>query len=245
MDKDWGWGIVWKVAVVDDQASVRTQMQSYFDRYQQEHSERFRLYPFEDPVTFLDRYRPEYDLVLMDIDMPSMDGLTAARRLRKLDPGVVLMFVTNLAQYAINGYEVSAVDFVVKPVSYAKFAFKLKRALKLAAPKDRKMVLIRTDKGTMAVEREDVTYVEVQGHNLFYHTRETTYRVRGSLKQAEEELGGMPFFTCNKSYIVNLAFVDTVRENVAVVDGDEVVVSRPKKKTFMEALAAYYSFASS
>ena len=236
---------MWKVAVVDDQASVRAQMQSYFERYQQEHGERFQLYPFEDPVLFLDRYRPEYDLVLMDIDMPSMDGLTAAHRLRKLDPKVVLMFVTNLAQYAINGYEVSAVDFVVKPVSYAKFAFKLKRALKLAAPKDRKMVLIRTEDGTMAVERDDVTYVEVQGHNLFYHTVETTYRVRGSLKQAEEELGGMPFFTCNKCYIVNLAFVDAVRENVAVVAGDEIVVSRPKKKTFMEALAAYYNLPAS
>ncbi len=236
---------MWRVAVVDDQASVRTQMESYFERYQQERGERFQISAFQDAAQFLDRYQPEYDLVLMDIDMPGMDGLTAAHRLRKLDPGVVLIFVTNLAQYAINGYEVSAVDFVVKPVSYAKFAFKLERALKLALPKDRPMVLIKTEEGTVAIQRGDITYVEVQGHNLFYHTGEETYRVRGSLKQAEEEFGEMPFFTCNKCYIVNLAFVDAVRENVAVVAGDEIVVSRPKKKAFMEALAAYYNRAAS
>jgi DNA-binding LytR/AlgR family response regulator len=232
---------MWKVAVVDDQASVRTQMESYFERYQEERGEHFQIFSFQNAALFLDRYQPEYDLVLMDIDMPGMDGLTAAHRLRKLDSEVVLIFVTNLAQYAINGYEVSAVDFVVKPVSYAKFAFKLERALKLAAPKDRPMILIKTEDGTVAVQRGDITYVEVQGHNLFYHTEEKVYRVRGSLKQVEEEIGGMPFFTCHKCYIVNLAFVDAVRENVVVVAGNEIVVSRPKKKAFMEALAAYYN----
>ncbi len=232
---------MWRVAVVDDQASVWTQMQSYFQRYQQERGERFQISYFENATLFLDRYQPKYDLILMDIDMPGMDGLTAAHRLRKLDPHVVLVFVTNLAQYAINGYEVSAVDFVVKPVNYGKFAFKLERALKLALPKDRPVVLIKTEDGTVTVEREDVTYVEVQGHNLFYHIGEETYRVRGSLKQAEEEFGELPFFTCNKCYIVNMAFVEKFRDNVAVVAGEEIVVSRPKKKAFMEALAAYYN----
>jgi len=234
---------MWKVAVVDDQASVRDQIQSYFEQYQQERGERFHIASFADASLFLDRYQPEYDLILMDIDMPGMDGLTAARRLRKLDPKVVLIFVTNLAQYAISGYEVRAVDFVVKPLYYDKFAVKLERALKLALPKNRPMVLIKTEDGTVALERGDVTYVEVQGHNLFYHTGEETYRVRGSLKQAEKEFGEMPFFTCNKCYIVNLAFVDAVRESVAVVAGEEITVSRPKKKTFMEALAAYYNHA--
>jgi DNA-binding LytR/AlgR family response regulator len=232
---------MWRVAVVDDQMSVRSQMESYFERYQAEQGEHFQISSFQNATLFLDRYHPKYDLVLMDIDMPGMDGLTAAHRLRKLDPKVVLIFVTNLAQYAINGYEVNAVDFVVKPVNYAKFAFKLNRALKLATPRGRPMVLVKTENGTVAVQQESITYVEVQGHNLFYHTKEETYRIRGSLKQVEDAFGEMPFFTCNKCYIVNLAFVDAVRENVAVVAGNEIVVSRPKKKAFMEALAAYYN----
>ena len=232
---------MWRVAIVDDQQSVRTQMQSYFERYQQEHQQQFRLSLFGNAELFLDQYKPVYDVVLMDIDMPGMNGLAAARRLRKLDEQVVLMFVTNLAQYAINGYEVSAVDYVIKPVDYSKFEFKLTRALSMVPPKNRQMVLVRTEDGVASVERADVTYVEVQGHSLFYHTASETYRVRGSLKQAEADFMPPQFFTCNKCYIVNLAYVEEIRNNVAVVAGEEVMISRPKKKPFMEALAAYYN----
>ena len=87
-----------------------------------------------------------------------------------------------------------------------------------------------------------MTYVEVQGHSLFYHTASETYRVRGSLKQAEADFTPPRFFTCNKCYIVNLAYVEEIKNNnVAVVAGEEVMISRPKKKAFMDALAAYYN----
>lgn len=230
-----------RIAIVDDQAFIREQLRNYTERYRREAGEQFTLSTFENAELFLTNYRPEYDIVLMDIDMPGMDGLTAAHRLRAMDPSVVLMFVTNLAQYAIRGYEVSAVDFVVKPVNYDQFAYKLTRALKLTPSTERRKLLIRTEIGTVTLDRDDVTFVEVQGHNLFYHTDGTVYRVRGSLKQAEETFGELPFFTCNKCYIVNLAYVEEVRENVTVVAGEEIIVSRPKKKAFMEALAGFYN----
>ena len=233
---------MWRVAIVDDQLSIRTQMQSYFERYQEDHQQQFRISSFGNAELFLDQYKPVYDIVLMDIDMPGMNGLSAAHRLRKLDEQVVLMFVTNLTQYAINGYEVSAVDYVIKPLDYAKFEFKLTRALGMVPPKNKSMVFIKTEEGIVSVEQDDVTYVEVQGHNLFYHTKSETYRIRGSLKQAEAELLSPRFFTCNKCYIVNLAYVEEIKNNnVAIVAGDEVMISRPKKKAFMEALAAYYN----
>lgn len=232
---------MWRIAIVDDQPSVREQMKSYFERYQSEHQEQFQIALFAHAELFLADYKPVYDIVLMDIDMPGMDGMTAAHRLRKLDGQVVLIFVTNLAQYAINGYEVSAVDFVVKPVDYAKFEFKLARALGRVLPRERPTVMIRSEDGIVLVEQDDVTYVEVEGHNLFYHTASGTYRTRGSLKQAEAEFAPPRFFTCNKCYIVNLALVEGVKDNIAIVAGNEIAISRPKKKRFMEALAAYYN----
>lgn len=233
--------MIWKIAVVDDQAAVQRTMQDYFRRYTQEKGEQFQLFFFENAERFLERYRPVYDVVLMDIDMPGMNGMDAAHRLRNLDESVVLMFVTNLAQYAIKGYEVSAVDFVVKPVTYSKFAFKLNRALKLVPSKERPTVLIRTELGTITLEQDRITYVEVQGHNLFYHTDKNVYTMRGSLRHAEEELDADKFFLLHKCYIVNLAYVEEVNGFTVVVAGEEITVSRPKKKAFMEALAAYHN----
>lgn len=232
---------MWRIAIIDDQLPVREQLQSYFERYQNLHQQQFRLSLFENAEVFLNQYKPIYDIVLMDIDMPGVNGLTAAHRLRKLDGQVVLIFITNLAQYAINGYEVRAADYVIKPLDYAKFEFKLTRALGMVAPKSKPTFLIRTEDGILSLEQDDVTYVEVQGHNLFYHTVSEIYRVRGSLKQAEADFALPQFFTCNKCYILNLAFVEKVKNNIAVVVGDEIMISRPKKKAFMEALAAYYN----
>lgn len=232
---------MWRIAIVDDEEWVRDQLKSYFFRYGQEHGEEFRVNLFALSELFLTNYKPIYDMIIMDIDLPGMNGLEAAHRLRELDERTVLMFVTNLAQYAINGYEVSAVDFVVKPVNYRTFEHKLTRALTFVPEKHRPALLLKTEMGTVTVELDDVKYVEVQGHNVYYHTVKNTYRTRGSLKQAEQELDDPQFFMCDKCYLVNLAYVEGVNGNTITVDGKELNVSRPKKKAFMDALAAYHN----
>ena len=109
------------IAIVDDDENIRQQLQSYLKKYTENFGEDFVVSEFSIPEAFLTNYKSNYDVVFMDIDMPGMNGLQAAKRLRELDEKVVLIFVTNLAQYAIKGYEVAATDFVVKPVEYSKF----------------------------------------------------------------------------------------------------------------------------
>ena len=230
-----------RVAIVDDDARMRNQLQSYFAQYSETHREQFQLSVFGFAELFLTNYKPVYDIVMMDIDMPGMNGLEAAHRLRKLDERAVLLFVTNLAQYAINGYEVSATDFIVKPVSYKIFEYKLTRAMKYVPEDGRPMLLLKTETGLATVAMDDVMYVQVEGHNIFYHTEKEIYRARGSLKQTEQELNDPQFFMCDKCCLVNLAYVEAVNGSTITVGGEELSVSRPKKKAFMDALAAYHN----
>lgn len=230
-----------RIAVVDDDERVRLLLKSYIERYSASCSEPLQASLFSFPELFLTNYRPEYDIVLMDIDMPGMDGMETARRLRELDERVVLLFVTNLAQYAIQGYEVAATDFLVKPVSYDTFAYKLSRAIKFVPESRRPSLLLRTENGTVTVEMDDVKYIEVQGHYVFYHTHKDIYRVRGSLKGTVEELNDPAFFVCDKGYIVNLAYIDAIGQNTVTVAEETINVSRARRKALLDALSAYHN----
>lgn len=230
-----------RIAVVDDEPLMRERMQSYLEQFgkQYGHAMNIRVFPFSE--LFLTNYRPVFDIVLMDIDMPGMNGMEAARRMRQLDQRAVLIFVTNLAQYALQGYEVDATDFIVKPFSYEKFEQKLLRAVRRLPRSDRPYLILKVEDGSVMVSIDDIKYVEVQGHNVFYHTVREVYRVRGSLKETFKELNDPQFFICNKCYIVNLAYVAAVNGSDVVVDDESIEVSRPKKKALMNALAAFHN----
>ena len=103
------------IAVVEDNEREREILTEYLKRF----SPQFAIEVFSSAVIFLTDYTPKYDIVFMDIDMPCLDGMSAAAKMRKLDDRTCLIFVTNLAKYAIKGYEVQAFDFMVKPLTYA------------------------------------------------------------------------------------------------------------------------------
>ena len=110
------------VAIVEDEIDAARRLEVCLARYSQDHPDvRFDVTVFSEPTGFLDAYRPVWDIVFMDIEMPNMDGMSAARRLRVLDEQVILIFVTNMAQFAAKGYEVDALDYVIKPFSYNDF----------------------------------------------------------------------------------------------------------------------------
>ena len=118
------------VAIVEDDAQASALLQDYLKKYSEETGNGFQVSVFKDALSFLDGYVPEYQLIFMDIKMPGIDGMEAARRLRALDDSVQLIFVTNMAQYAIKGYEVRAMDFIIKPVEYSSFFMKMKRVMR-------------------------------------------------------------------------------------------------------------------
>ena len=118
-----------KIAVVEDNDAMRAQLCGFIAQYAQESGHQLDVTAFSDGAQLVEPYRPGFDIIFLDIEMPKLGGMPTAERIRRQDPDVVLVFVTNMAQYAIRGYEVDALDFVLKPVSYYQFSTKLERAL--------------------------------------------------------------------------------------------------------------------
>lgn len=117
-----------RIAVVDDERRCREEAAGFVARYFGGDDSRYKLSFFENGAEFLERYRPVYDLVLLDIEMPLMDGVETAQRLRALDEQVVLLYMTRMAQYAAFGYDVDAIGFLIKPIEYYSFELKLRKA---------------------------------------------------------------------------------------------------------------------
>ena len=114
-----------RIALVEDEAEVRAQLQGYVQRHTRQYGTEFAVTEFADGMELLDDYRPVYDILFLDVEMKHLDGMETARRVRQLDKDVIIVFITNMAQYAIGGYAVGALDYVLKPVPY--FAFSQQR----------------------------------------------------------------------------------------------------------------------
>ncbi|MDR1093252.1 MAG: LytTR family DNA-binding domain-containing protein [Clostridiales bacterium] len=225
-----------KTAIVDDEDSSAQILADYIERYARESGEDFEIERFADGDEITADYKPVFHIIFLDIHMKRVDGLRAAEFIRRLDKDVILIFVTNMAQYAVKGYAVDALDFLLKPVGY----FAVSRILKRSAERVKKMrdnfLLLPTDSGTVRMNLAEVAYIESFRNKMSVHTVSETYSLSATLTELEKKLADKHFFRCNKSYLVNLAFVKAVRGNTAVVGKCEISLGRGRKKPFMDAL---------
>lgn len=227
------------VAIVEDEPNVVKLLESYLDRYAKERNKQIAYFPFSDAMNFVSDYAPKYDLVLMDIEMPLMNGYDGAVRLRELDKDVCLVFVTNMVQYAVKGYAVDAMGYMVKPVDYPALAIQMDKVCERVKSKGY-CISIKVDDGIKRLSLNDLYFVEVRGHYLVYHTSEGKYSELNSLQNREKELQNHHFFRCTRYAIVNLKHVAEVRDNFIVVGGEQLEISRRKRKDFLIAMSEYY-----
>lgn len=228
-----------RIAMVEDEAAVREQLQGYIQRYTRQYGTKFAVTEFSDGVEILDAYRPVYDIVLLDVEMKHLDGMETARRIRELDRDVVLLFITNMAQYAIKGYAVGALDYVLKPVPYFAFSQQLQKAEEKLRRRARHYLAVPVEGGLRRLDTAQIYYMESESHRVHFYTEEGEFAAPGALKTFEEKLADLPFARCNSGYLVNLAQVKSVQQGLAQVGPYELQVSRPKRKSFLAALADY------
>lgn len=227
------------IAIVEDNKQDRDIIISYLKRYEKENGCSFKITEFLNAITFLTNYNPIYDIVFIDIQMPHMNGMEAAVKLRETDSSVLLVFITNMSNYAIQGYSVNAVDFVVKPVSYYNFAAMLSKVLRIRE-KRYDEIMLKTPEGGRRMPTHEIIYVEVIDHKVIYHTEKEDIEIWETLKTQEQKLISCGFARCNNYCLVNLKYVDRFTGSTLTVKGREIAITRTKKKDFMKQLVEYY-----
>ena len=230
---------MFRIAIVEDEDAFAEDLQNYLLQFQKESGERFLIRRYTDGDEIAEGYSGDHDVILMDIQMRFMDGMTAAEKIRELDREVIIIFITNRADYAIRGYQVDALDYVLKPVNYISFAQKMRRALERLGNRQQEQVVLNTRSGMLRVDTGKIYFVESEGHQLLYHTAIGDHYVRGRMQDAEEMLSGRDFFRINKGCLVNMKHVDGVQDGCCLVHGAKLLISRARRAQFMAALAKY------
>lgn len=228
-----------RIALVEDDETYRGEYLEYLRRYELESGQHFHITTFTDGDEITASYRGEFDMILMDIAMRFMDGMTAAEQIRLVDDEVVIIFITNMPQYVMKGYAVDALDYVLKPVNYFAFSQRIDRALSRMSNRRRRYISVPVKGGIKKLDIAHILYVEVRDHDLLYHTATESILSRGTLAEAEERIGSPQFFRCSKCYLVNLEYVDGVQGGDILLAGDCIAVSRAKKKDLLDALNNY------
>lgn len=233
--------MAYRILIVEDTPAEADALHAHLDRYAAEKGLDFTVTVLSSAMEFVSTSHPA-DLIFMDIDLPGINGMEAARILRERDGETPLVFVTNLAQYAVSGYQVDALDFMVKPVEYADFALRMDRAMRVVKRSSAETLALPTADGVRVVRLADVLYIDIVKHDLHYHLagEMEPLHMRGTITHAASQLADKGFLKIAASCVINMAQVARIRAtSVVMSDGTELYYSRSQRKAALEALAAY------
>lgn len=220
-----------RVAIIEDETIHAENLQAVLNRYAEENGKSFDIKWYQSPLNFKDTYSCQFDMLFFDIKMPGIDGMQLAKKIREIDHNVVICFTTSLAQYAIEGYSVNAVDYILKPYSYEEFQLKMNRIFNKFLKEEKKYILCQKDRAKYKIPVDNIIYIDTNIHQVGVHTEHESYTRYASMGEIEKELAGCGFMKINSCYLVNTKAIQSVhRDECVMKNGTSLKISRSHYK---------------
>lgn len=242
------------IAIVEDEKAHADVLSLFLETWMQERNIVYCIRKFTSAAAFLFEWEQNqaWNALFFDIQMPGLNGVELAKRIRIDNGRVAIVFVTGVTDYLLQGYEVEALHYLIKPVDAEKINSCMERILaRCREQEERKVILTEArelaggQKGSRVALRllpEDILYIEAFAHNTELHTKEKCYFVSDGISVWRERLPEETFCSCHRSYLVNLYHVVRLeREAVILDDGRLVPLSKKSYKDVNQAFIRFYS----
>lgn len=229
------------VAVCDDSHKMADSLKGLIEAYGKSGQKEIRTVVYYSGRDLLDRYSCSIDILFLDVQMPEIDGIAVAERIRQKDKKVIIIFLTSFVQYALEGYRVNASNYLIKPISRKRLNMELDRWVGELEKKEEPFLAVHNDSGEYKILLKSIRYIETYKRNLMIHTDSADLICYQKLKAVEEKIGQHGFVRNHASYLVNLFYVENIeRMNLQLTTEEILPIGKSKKKSFMEQLGRYW-----
>lgn len=228
------------IAVIEDDNVAFENLSNMLNRFSNEFKQDFEIKWFKSGEEFLETIDIIYSIIFLDVDLPGINGLEIAKRIRDVNNVSSLIFVTNLAKYVQFGYEVDAVSYLIKPIEYNSFSLVFNKAINKYLSNTANDFIIKIPGGMEITSLDKLMYIEIMFHKLNYHLIDKNIEKTGSLKSIEKIVLDRGFIKCHNAFIVNPKFIERVDKNDLIINGDRIPVARNRRKEVLDKLSDYY-----
>ena len=230
------------ITMCDDDPEIIATAKSYASRYEKEQNRTPEWVFLSSPKDMIPEQLAREDILILDIQMGSLNGIDLAREIRKYNENNIIIFSTNYLEYALQGYEVAAFRYLKKPIGYEHFAKVLTEAIEQHLKSAQASIVLRCGYQTEQLRIADIMYCETEtGHVKVTLQDGSAVFANTGISSLQDELEDHAFFRCHKGCMVNLKYVrQPQKTDVLMKDGKRIPVSRHRMKDFILALMKYW-----
>lgn len=230
-----------RVAICDDEETVRRELAAYMRKIMEDGKGKIEILEFATGEELLQNYPENLDILLLDIQMTDMDGMATAREIRCFDQQVHIVFVTNLAQYALEGYKVRAFGYLVKPVSYQDFSIELRELMKKMLSAREKCIVVKNGPEQVHLSVEEIIFAETMGRKVVIHTVCQDYESTMPMFALEEELSAYGFVRCHTAFLVNVNHIKKISKNTLILSSDTIIpISKHRRSRCVREIGHFW-----
>ncbi len=230
-----------KIAICDDEKLQIDLLKKYCSSWLGERKLHAEITTYLSAEAFLFAYEDDksYDILLLDIQMKELDGISLAKKLRELGDKLSILFITGVKELVFEGYHVQAIDYILKPVEQNNLETALDRAYE-NMQKSEPYILLEIDNELIKLNEKDILYIESIGHKSIVYTLNEKFEIKKGINTVEKELNQSFFYKCHRSYIINILHISSISKTDVMINTNPIPIARGKWEELNKAFLSYY-----
>lgn len=231
-----------RIAICDDEVLQLELLKHYVEKWAKDNGVNCNIELFKSAEAFHFEWLEDfsYDIILLDIQMAELSGIELAKLIREKDKSIQIIFVTAISDYIGAGYDVDAINYLIKPIEEEKLRECLNKAINKKEIQQ-KSILIEIDGGVHRIYEDSIMYLEIKGHELFIHQKDQIISTRITLNEMEKLLSEDEFIKPHRSYMVALKYIKHMdSKEITLKNGTTIPISRGNSKDIQKRFFDYF-----